>query len=672
MDRSEIYENFARMLGGMEVFIPDEGLLAGPVRPVREALQSGGFVRYGIGWDNAHFPLNYGLLMREGVSGVIRRATAPAEGLSPEMAENRRLIADCWRLISDYIRRHGREAARRAAQYPEDAARLARISGNCLAIADHAPESFEQGVQLFWFIWRMRAFFTSSIGRMDVHLYPLYRRDVPERLSREAALDLLVELFGRLTAVYSGDTLMNLMVGGTDEDGRDSTNDLSLLIIEASIHAPGSEPHINIRLHADSPEALYDAAARMIADGRGQGVLYYDRNIIPDLVRRGLTIEQARSYANDGCTELTFDAHAGIWFWQMESMKTLELSLFRGCESPCAPHSEYRKWAVFQPARLFRSNLIMGYDAGDPCDCADFEDLMALFLRQFRYQINGMLNTISREIASHRAPDGPITSPIVAGLVERTLDTGVDPMRGGWDVMNYQLLSGSLPTTADALYGIRRAVYDDHFCTMPELLDALRTNFERNEPLRAYLKRLPKFGNDCDDVDQLAARLVDVFCTCVENYADPNGVSILPGIYNIDFHMFSSALGASPDGRRAGDPICAHYSPTPGCAQNGPTAVIASAAKAALHRGCASSPLYISLPRAVGALGLDHIRTLIDICGEAGLPVVSLSVYNKALLEDARIHPEKHEDLIVRVWGFNARFIDLDADLQDHIIGRIL
>ena len=672
MDRSEIYQNFTQMLADMEVFIPDEGLLAGPVRPLRDMMKSKGFIRYGIGWDNAHFPLNYGFLMREGIPGIIRRATVPMEGLSPEMESSRRLIAGCWREIAHFIYRHGEEAARLAQQHPEDAGRLSRISENCFAVAEHAPCTFEQGVQLFWFIWRMRAFYTSSIGRMDLHLYPLYQRDVPDRLSREAACDLLIELFGRLTNVFSGDTLMNLMVGGTYENGRDSTNDLSLLIIEASIRAPGTEPHINIRLHADSPASLYDAAARMILDGRGQGVLYFDRNIIPDLVRRGLTIGQARSYANDGCTELTFDGHSAIWFCQMESMKTLELALFRGQENPSAPHSEYRKWAVFQPARLFSTKLLMGYDTGDPCECSSFEDLMALFLRQFRYQINGMLKTASSEIAAQRASDGPITSPIVAGLVEKTLDTGVDPLRGGWDVMNFQLLSGSLPTTADALYGIRRAVYEDHFCTMQELLDALRTNFEQNEPLRAYLKHLPKFGNDIDEVDQLAARLVDEFCTCVETYRDPNGVSILPGIYNIDFHMFSSVLGASPDGRRAGDPICAHYSPTPGCAQNGPTAVIASASKAELHRGCASSPLYISIPRAAETLGPEHIRRLIDVCEESGLPVVSLSVYNKALLEDARIHPEKHEDLIVRVWGFNARFIDLDADLQDHIIGRML
>lgn len=672
MNTGEILENFTRMISGMEVSVPEEGILAGPVRPIRHAMASSRSINYGIGWDNAHFPLDYGLLMREGIPGIIRRASRPAENLSREAAEYRRLVADCWRLISGYIRRHADAAEELASGCPEDAARLERISRNCRSLTERPPESFEEGLQLFWFIWRLRAYYTSSIGRMDRHLYPLYARDVPDRISREEACGLLIELFGLLTAVHSGDTLMNLMVGGTDEEGRDSTNDLSLLIIEASIRAPGSEPHINIRLHENSPESLRDAAARMIADCRGQGVLYYDRNIIPDLVRRGIPVEYARSYANDGCTELTFDRHSAIWFWQMESMKTLELALFRGTENPAAPHSEYRKWAAWQPARLFESKLRFGFDSGDPCDCESFESFLQLFLRQFRYQIRCMLEEISREIIRNEAPDGPLTSPIAAGLVEKTLDTGTDPMRGGWEVRNYQLLSGSLPTTADCLYGIRRAVFDEQRCTMAELLEALQGNFEDDEPLRAWLKQLPKFGNDCDETDFLAAMLADEFCTCVEEYEDPSGVMILPGIYNIDFNMFASVLGASPDGRKAGDPICAHFSPTPGCAVSGPTAVIASASKAALHRGCASSPLYLSLPRAMGALDLQHIRTLIDICGEAGLPIVSLSVYNRELLEDARVHPEKHGDLIVRVWGFNARFVDLDANLQDHIIGRIL
>lgn len=672
MDVETIRINFRKLLSSNEIYIPEHSLFAGPVNPVQPAITNSRTKPYDIGWDNAHFPLNYNLLMREGIPGIIRRASLPVDGLSEGAQAYRTLIADCWGMIGDFIRQHGEKACRMAIENPQDAERLNRIGSNCLALASHAPETFEQGLQLFWFIWRMRAFYTSSIGRMDLHLKELYEKDVPARITREDACQLLIDLFERLTAVYSGDTLMNLVVGGTYEDGSDSTNDLSLLIIEASIRAPGSEPHINIRLHENSPEALRQAAAEMIADCRGQGVLYYDRNIIPDLVRRGISLEHARSYANDGCTELTFDRHSAIWFGQMESMKSLELTLFRGKENPSAPHSTYKKWAVFQPERLFKSQLEFGYDSGDPCACNTYDEFYALFCDQFVHQTNHMLAGASREIDINERDETVKTSPIAAGLVEATLDTGVDPLRGGWDVRNYQLLSGSLPTTADCLYGIRAAVYEDKVCTMAELLDALSHDFVGYESLQAYLKHLPKFGNDIDAVDLIAAQLSDLFCDCVEAYEDPHGVKILPGIYNIDFNMFASVLGASADGRNAGDIICAHYSPTPGNAKCGPTAVIASAAKAALHRGCASSPLYLSIPRAMGALDLTSIRSMIDICEEMGLPIVSLSIYNKALLEDAMVHPEKHEDLIVRVWGFNARFIDLDVNLQNHIIRRIL
>ncbi len=668
----DIRASFERMLDQAGIEIPEQGFLAGPVNPIASLF--GGKRRFdpGIGWDNAHFPLNYALLMKEGIPGIIERASAPAAGLTAEAQAYRQLIADCYRMIAMYIRRHGQKALSMATENVEDAPRLKRISQNCIALAERAPETFEEGLQLFWFIWRMRRLYTSSIGRFDVHLYPLYQRDVPSRISREEACQMLMELFGKLTAVFSGDTLMNLMVGGTDAQGNDSTNDLSLLIIEASIRSPGSEPHINIRLHDRSPQSLREAAARMINDCRGQGVLYFDRNIIPDLVRRGIPLEHARLYANDGCTELTFDQHSAIWFTQMESMKTLELALFRGQENPSAPHCEYHKWAAFQDARLFESKLVFGYDSGDPCACADYPAFYKLFCRQFCFQIQKMLEGISGMIRGNECDSTLITSPIAAGMVEASLDTGIDPMRGGWDVRNYQLLSGSLPTTADCLYAVKAAVYDEKRCSMAELLQALRDDFRGHEELQAYLKGLPKFGNDIDAVDEIAAGLVRLFCDCVENYPDPLGVRILPGIYNIDFNMFASALGATPDGRNGGDIICEHYSPTPGCARNGPTAVIASASKAPLHRGCASSPLYLALPRAMGALDQSVLLTLIDACEQSGLPIVSLSVYNKSLLEDAKIHPEKHEDLIVRVWGFNARFIDLDENLQNHIIARIL
>lgn len=282
------------------------------------------------------------------------------------------------------------------------------------------------------------------------------------------------------------------------------------------------------------------------------------------------------------------------------------------------------------------------------------------------------MDVLAREVLKNAAEDVFHTSPIVAGLNEITLDTGVDPMRGGWAVENYQLLSGSIPTLADALYAIREGVFERGLCTMKELIHALSVDFEGFEDLRLALKKLPKFGNDVDAVDQLAADLAAFFCDRVENYPTPLGVKPLPGIYNIDFNTFAGSVGATPDGRKGGDLICEHYSPTPGNAKNGPTAVIQSAAKADLKRGCASSPLYLVLPRGLGAVDAKLIRQMMKGCGEAGLPVVSISIYDKSVLEDALLHPDKHEDLVVRVWGFNARFIDLDEGLKHHVMSRIL
>ena len=669
---AEIRQNFQAHLQDRDIYIPEHGILAGPVLPVREMFSRGFSRPRPFGWDNAHFPLNYRLLMEEGIPGIIRRAGTENAGLSPEASAYRALIAACWTDIQTYVQRHAERAEALAKEHPHDQSRLIRIAKNCQALTIGAPETFEQGIQLFWFIWRLRSRFTSSIGRMDVYLRPLYDRDVPARISREEALNLLCELWERLNDVFSGDTLMNVMLGGTDSEGNDVSCDLSCLIMEASMRIAKTEPHLNVRVHRDSDPSFLDMAARLIARGQGQGVLYYDENILPALTARGIPLPLARGYASDGCTELVFDGLSGIWFWQMESVKTLELALFRGKENPSTPFRPCSKWAHFQKPFVFRTFLTLGHDSGDFSKMTSFEEVYSAFLDQYGFQIDCFLDKMSHQILENETTNRWHTSPIVAGTVECSLDTGGDPMREGWPVKNYQLLSGSIPTLADSLYAIREGVFEKKLCTMEELIEALRVDFEGYEALRLSLKKLPKFGNDQDPVDNLAADLADFFCRRVESWSAPCGVKPLPGIYNIDFNMFSCSIGATPDGRRGGDPICEHYSPTPGNARSGPTAVIRSASKAPLNRGCASSPLYLALPRGMGAVDAHLIRGLMDSCGAAGLPVVSISIYDKSVLEDAMIHPEKHEDLVVRVWGFNARFIDLDEGLRKHVMSRIL
>ncbi|MBP3427895.1 MAG: hypothetical protein J6M47_06500 [Clostridia bacterium] len=671
---------FDRMVSGaigrialLGCHIPSSGLIAGPEKidnvipfPCPEA--------WDMGEDNNHYPLNYAFLIENGIPALIARARA---GMANAPAEENRLRLDAiirfLEAYRSYILSHAALAASRARLFPEDAERYNRIAQNCRALTEGAPQTFEQAVQLFYFTWRLRSVnYTSCIGRLDVQLGGAYRRSIAEGMPRSHAHDILCELIRKLNAMGSGDTLMNAMLGGVDEDGNDVSSDLSVLIMECCGELALSEPHINVRYHAGTPDFFKRATEKLVSYGQGQGTLYVDEHIIPELVRMGVPLNVARCYANDGCTEVTLEGSAGIFFWQMESMKTLELALHNGKESPNAPHTPVRKWSRHRMAMPYNSQLTLGFESGDMRRCETFEEVMACFYRQYDYQIALYLERISDEIRRHKEGGSYQTSLLSQCMIPGVLDTGREPVRGGFESDNYQLLSGSIPTVADSLYAVKEAVFEQKLCTMDELLRAIDADFEGHELLQKQLRSLPKFGNDEDGVDLLASEIAAHFCGVVEAYAYPCGMRVLPGIYNIDFVMFSSILGATPDGRNAGDAICCHYSPTPSRATKGITAALQSASKGNLPRGCAASPVYLTLPRLIDTDYTKVISALFDGCAALRLPIVNLSIVNVEELEDARIHPENHRDLIVRVWGYNAYFVDLDDELQLHIINRTL
>jgi len=268
-----------------------------------------------------------------------------------------------------------------------------------------------------------------------------------------------------------------------------------------------------------------------------------------------------------------------------------------------------------------------------------------------------------------------VSSPFLSGAFPICLEKAVDPLRGGFNIESFQLLSGSITTVADCLAGIKKIVFEEKCCSIKELLKALRNNFDGQEALRLRLLNAPKFGNDDDFVDLIAADIAKKYCEYVIQYKTPNGKSIWPGLYNIDFNTFAKILGATPDGRKAGDPIAEHFSPTPGRAKSGPTAVILSAVKAPLYLGFASSPLHISLSRS--CIPMDEegkllLRSLLISSLNMGVNVLNVAVYDETILKQAKIHPERYEDIVVRVWGFNARFVDLSEELQEHVIARII
>jgi formate C-acetyltransferase len=677
---SALIDNFEKRLSLEGIVIPDSGLIGGSDRPIpwkdysREGLS--------CGWDNLHFPLGYAFALNIGLPGIVSRAGVKnAEPIDTNEAYYRHAIARVYTLLLQHIESHRQRADELSAmaRTVAEQKRLLRISLNLKALVLGPPETFEQGLQLFWLLFRARTPAGGScLGRLDSALWPLYERDLrkmetsgEKNLYRKEAMNLLCELWQKMNNFASGDTLMNIMLGGVDAEGRDSWNDLSLLMMEAAVSTGGSEPHINVRIHGNMKSEYREAVIRLIAQGNGQGVIYDDDCIIPALTARGIPLKVARLYANDGCTEITFDGLSGIRFWQMEMVKTLELTLFRGTENPCRPHKKISKWNHHGPVFYFESGLTLGYDSGDIASAKSFQDVWDCFERQFRFQINKYFEKIEHCIIDDKDTGTTIGSLLVAGTLPESLDKGRDPLRGGFTIDNYQFLSGSIPTAADGLTAIKKMIFEKHWCDIPRLLTALASNFKDEEILRQQMLQAPKYGNGESYADEVAAKIADLFCSIVEQHRFPHGIQVLPGLYNIDFIMFASILGATPDGRLAGDPIGEHFSPTPGQAKNGPTALLHSASTCNLPRGCAASPVHLSLPAST-VKDINVITGLMSAIHVLGLPIVSITVYDPEELRDAMVHPESHEDLIVRVWGYNAHFTDLTWDLQNHILTRIL
>ncbi len=669
---------FAVMLDATVVEICPAGVLAGPAR-CDVAAANERMAEHGSrgGADNRHFPLAVDSLMALGFVGIAARARANAERAGGEQASYLCAIAQCHEAAVGFVARHAEEASRLAEKAEGgERVRLLCVADNCRVVAGGPPATFAQAVQLFWFAYVMRnGSASSAIGRLDQHLYPFYAADVAAgRLMRSDALELLRELWEAFNRVGSGDTLMNLMLGGVDADGNDATNEVSHLMLEADCLVHRTEPHVNVRIHAGTPESFRDQLVTLLLKGGGKGNVFNDDALVPALTAHGVPPEIARLYCNDGCDEVLFDSRSMIEFTLVEAVKSFELALFNGRENvqPVAtPRANYHL-ASDNPPEV-RTNLALGYRSGDVAAMASFEEILEAFCDQYLHQATVKLDKFCTGVC-HRQRDD-VTSPFLAGTFGPCLATGDDPLRGGVERRVYMIFSGSLPTVADGLAAIRKVVFEDGAATMAELLDALAADWVGHEALRRRCLAAPKFGNDDDYVDSIAAYVAERYCRFVLDYDGGLDFPIYPALFSHVFNQWSRVVAATPDGRRWSEPICAHWSPTPGRAKAGPTACIRSLAKApfALATGTATTMFAVDrgcVPQ--DDAGRAVMRSLLDTALSLGISVVNASILDVEALQAAKRNPEQYAGLMVRVWGFSARFVTLDEYMQDHIIARAM
>ena len=617
--------------------------------------------------DNLHYPhgttyLQYGL---DGVAALaMEKKTTAADTDTAEMYEG---IAAVFTKLSEQFAKLGQELKDNA----NGDSHLHEVGDFMIRISKGRPASFTDALGLEYMMWQIRP---GCAGRMDYHLREFFLQDTEAGvLTEERALALIVEVWHGMNLHGSGDTLTNVMVGGLDENGNDTSTRLSVLMLKAIAIEGGTEPHISVRVHKNMRQDLLDEMIAIQLLGIGQATLYNDDVVIDMLCNYGVSRSAAAQYTTDGCTEIVLDGLSQIEFSHIDVVGTFELAFNNGKytkfdRTPVPYFHKTHERGVCLP------NCISGFESGSFDEYKTFEEVYEAFLRQYMYQLDYKMNSL---LNAFRASYGECTGSLLAnGTYETVMQSGKNIFSGGLPELDYMVFSGSIPTAADCLIGLKRVVFDTGHYTVAEVRAALEANFVGYEKMQAEMRAAPKFGCDIDEVDLLAADIAEKFCRRIQEFnAEHPDFRLFPALVGWIFLREGYAVAATPDGRNYSEPIAEHYNATPGRAVMGPTAVIRSVAKAPLYLAAGTAATHITLsadmcrdPEESKAL----LRALNLAAADMGLVFLNIGIYDGEKLLDAQKHPERYEDLVVRVWGFSARFVDLATEMQNHVIARIM
>lgn len=565
------------------------------------------------------------------------------------------------------------ELARKMAAETTDEQRkkdLLLIAENCDVVPEHAPKTFHQAIQMYWFVHvgittELNTWDAFSPGRLDQHLNPFYEKDVEEgRLTREGAQELLECMWVKfnnqpappkvgITLKESGTytDFVNLNTGGIRPDGQDGVNEVSYIILDVMDEMKLVQPSSNVQISRKTPQKFLKRACEISRKGWGQPAFYNTEAIIQELLNAGKTIEDARLGGTSGCVETgCFGKEAYVLTGYMNLPKILELTLNNG----------FDKYTGKQ----------VGIETGDPRDFKTYEELFEAYKKQLHYMVDVKVrgNAIIEKICAEHMP-----CPLMSSIVDDCIAKGKDYQRGGARYNTRYIQGVGIGTITDSLSAIKYNVFDNEKFSMDTLLKAMEANFEGYEAeLNMVKNKTPKYGNDDDYADDIMKEVFNLYHGEVTGRPTVNGghyrVDMLPTTCHV---YFGEVMGASPNGRLAEKPVSEGISPEKGGDTNGPTAVIKSCAKMD-HLITGGTLLNQRFAPSVvqGEEGLDNMANLIRAYFNMDGHHIQFNVFDKNVLLAAQKNPDEYKDLIVRVAGYSDHFNNLSRALQDEIIGR--
>lgn len=614
-----------------------------------------------------HIVPGYHRVLEVGFEGIARMAESKAEELKASGKSVKELkrqldflqsVQVAAKAVCQFSYRYA-DLAEEMAKKAEGRRReeLLAISERCRWVPARPPRTFWEALQSIWMTlvvlvisYGFDNVFTS--GRVDQYLWPYYKADIEAgRITREEALEAIEEFLVKIAGnlVFGPN---NITIGGLDREGKDATNEVSYLFLEALENIRGLGDGLAVRISDRTP---HDFLIRAIKTHEITGgvAFYNDDIIIRDLLEEGYSLEDARDYSIVGCVEPagtgfdnSYTAGNAINF-----VCCLEMALNRG-------------------KRLFVGARRVGARTKDPRRFRSFDEVKEAFERQVSHSVSTLVRMA--EIKDRLFMQFP--TPLLSATIEGCLESGLDLTWGGARYNNAHVNAQGLATVANSLAAIRWAVFEERIVSMPELIKALRRNFKGYEHLRqVLLRKAPKFGNDDDRVDGIAAWACEMFVNEVRKHKCWRGGRYRPSMFSSGTQdMEGSICGATPDGRLAGDPVSNGISPTNGTEWTGMTAVLHSVARAGSTFMSDGTALNINISPSTLANdeNVEKMAALLEAYFVMGGRHVQFNPVDAETLRDAQNHPEKYPDLTVKVSGYSARFIDLSRSLQDDIIAR--
>lgn len=602
-----------------------------------------------------HTALNYEKLLKVGVRGLINEIKAEKakldfhtaqtlqdnlereEFFDASIMELEALVAYAHRYEAEL--RHMAEALENDRCSPEASRRkseLLTMADNLAHVPEYPAESFWQALQsIHFYTFTLRGLY--SLGRPDQFLLPYYRKDIQSGVITPAFAQELIDNFCLLYATYIySNTAVGLMLGGTDADGNAIENELTWAFLTASDHISMPDPNVGLCITDQTSDEILKYSLEILGRGKTFPMFWNDKLIVQTLIEKGFDSKDAHAYINSTCVELSIIGKSNIW--------------------NTSPYHNLAQLLL----EVFEQGEYCSYEA---LETAYFKHVTRAFEKE-----NHRINQLKLE-RSRNASEAMRHSCLIDDCIKRG-----KPVGNGGAIYNTTMPNTlGFANAVDSLAAIRQLVFEQKTVSLQEYRNAVKQNFTGYEALRREIMySVPHYGNDVEEVDAIAVRLADCMREACSQELSFHGDTVIPGVFSFFYHiLYGENTPATPDGRTNGQPLSDSSGPMQGRDKVSPTAMLRSAASWQPKDFIGGVALNLKLSsKYFQEENQNNTLALIKGFFASGGVELQINCVSREELEDAMIHPENHENLIVRIGGYSDFFVRMSPTLQKEVLER--